>query len=273
MKYPTITSATNPHIRKIISEPEKGADSPVRSFLIEGPHLIEMALKAGENITEAFFTGPFSGKEEGAKMINRLASAAIKLVEVSDKVMQKLAGTVTPQGIAAVVSHRPAVLDELKSGPGPLLVVLDRIQDPGNLGTIIRTADAAGSDAVLLLPPSCDPFMQKTVRSTAGSIFNIPVVQTQPERLLPFLRDRGIRLAVTSLDARDSVYDADLDGPVALVFGNEAQGVSRQLRDAADISMKVPVPGGAESLNVASAAAVCIYEAVRQRSISGQKNN
>lgn len=265
MKCLRITSPANPHIREIISILRKRTATEERLFLIEGIHLIEMALLAGAGLKEVFFTSRFDSREEGIRLLNRLAPTGIKMIEVTEQVLNKLAGTETPQGIAAVVSFRPGLLADLKPGNRAFLVVLDRIQDPGNLGAIIRTSDAAGADAVLLLPPACDPFMEKTLRSTAGSIFNIPVIQTEIDALRTFLGETGIRLAVASADAGPSLYETDLTGPVALVFGNEAQGVSSEVREAAELSFRVPIIGKAESLNVASAAAVSIYEALRQR--------
>ncbi len=156
-------------------------------------------------------------------------------------------------------------LEDLRPVAPALIVVIDGVQDPGNLGAIIRTSDAAAADAVILLPGTCDAFMQKTIRSTAGSIFNIPVIHADLQALLQWLRLNEIKLAVTSLDSARTVFEERLEGPLALVFGNEAHGVSKEIRSAADLLLKIPIYGHAESLNVASAAAVCLYEAVRQR--------
>jgi TrmH family RNA methyltransferase len=265
MKCLRITSLANPHIREMLSILRRRSDTGDRFFLIEGMHLLEMALDADAAIKEVFFTAQFDSKEEGIRMLNRLAAGGIRLVEVTGQIMSRLTDTETPQGIAAVVRHQARGLGDLRLSSRPLLVVLDRIQDPGNLGTIIRTADAASADAVLLLPSTCDPFMQKTIRSTAGSIFNIPVIQAGLDELIAFMGEAGVKVAVASADAPSSLYETDLSGPVALVFGNEAQGVSSEMRQIADFAFRVPVPGKAESLNVATAAAVSIYEAIRQR--------
>lgn len=265
MKCLRITSPANPHLKEVISILRRRPEEGERFFLIEGTHLVEMALDAGAGIKEVFFTGQFDAKEEGIKLLNRIADQGIRMAEVTDQIVKKLTDTETPQGIAALVKIQTKSLGDLALSNTPLLIVLDRIQDPGNLGTIIRTADAAGADAVLLLPPTCDPFKQKTIRSTAGSIFTIPVIQTEMDELGAFLRAAGVKLAVASSDARDTLYETDLNIPLALVFGNEARGVSTEMRERAEIALRVPVHGKAESLNVASAVAVCIYEAVRQR--------
>ena len=266
MKTSRITSTANPHVKEVLSAVREKSSVGERLFLIEGIHLVEMALLSGAVMKEVFFTGPFDEKDEGARLLNRIGEKGITLAEVGEQVMSKLTATKTPQGIAALVSHEHARLTGLKTGGKPLLVILDRIQDPGNLGTIIRTADAAGADAIAILPSSCDPFSEKAVRSTAGSIFHIPIIRNSFDDLRVFLDERKIRLAVATADAPSSLYDTDLAGPVALVFGNEARGVSREVRESADLSFSIPIIGRAESLNVASAAAACLYEAARQRS-------
>jgi TrmH family RNA methyltransferase len=265
MKCLRIISLANPHIREMLSILRRRSETGDRFFLIEGIHLVEMALEAGAALKEVFFTGQFDSKEEGVRMLNRLAAGGIRLVEVTGQIMSRLTDTETPQGIVAVVRHQAKRLGDLTLSSRPLLVVLDRIQDPGNLGTIIRTSDAASVDAVLLLPSTCDPFMQKTIRSTAGSIFNIPVIQAGLDELAAFLRASGVKLGIASSDAHTTLFETDLKIPAALVFGNEAQGVSSEMRQIADFAFRVPISGKAESLNVATAAAVCVYEAFRQR--------
>ena len=208
----------------------------------------------------------FYQKRNGQQLLKRLSKHTKNIFEVSEHIIARLADTETTQGIIAVAACRSLSLEDLRPGAPALLVVVDGVQDPGNLGTIIRTSDAAAADAVVLLPGTCDAFMQKTVRSTAGSIFNIPVIDADLQALLQWLRLNKIKLAVTSLDSDKTIFEERLEGPLALVFGNEAHGVSEEIKSAADLLLKIPIFGHAESLNVAAAAAVCIYEAVRQRS-------
>jgi len=164
-----------------------------------------------------------------------------------------------------VVSCQPVKPGELALQQTALIVVIDEIQDPGNLGTIIRTADAAGTDAVFLLPGTCDAFMPKVIRATAGSIFHVPLVSAESDVLMAWLREKKILLAITAADAEEDIYSADLSVPLAIVFGNEARGVSSRMKKAADRSLRIPIFGKAESLNVATSAAICLYEVVRQR--------
>jgi TrmH family RNA methyltransferase len=269
MYCPKITSPSNPQIKEAVTIRESGRKKGRSTFLIEGLHLIESAIRAGAEIDRVFFTDTFSARREGREMLKTLAKTNRNMFEVAPRLLNKIADTETPQGVVAVVTFFPPPLDTLRLNDPPLLAVADGIQDPGNLGTIIRTSDAAGADGVVLLPGTCDPFMSKTVRATAGSIFNVPVVHTDRPELLEWMRDKRIHLAVTAADAPKSVFATDLDVPVAFVFGNEARGVSEPLHKAADLVVKIPIHGKAESLNVATSAAICLYEAVRQRKARG----
>ena len=152
MKCPRITSTSNPHIKETLNILKKrGRQMPV-PILIEGIHLIEMALNAGAAVDKVFFTAALAAKEEGRRMLEMLPRKRAGFFEVSDKVMDRLTDTESPQGIIAVVSYRPVQLDEVKTSDMPLVTVLDGVRDPGNVGTIIRTSDAAGADAVVILP-------------------------------------------------------------------------------------------------------------------------
>ena len=265
MRYPRITSTANRHIKDAIQIMEKRTKLRHTAFLVEGPHLLEMAANRGIQISEVYVTNAFLSKKEHRLFLHRMDRIAGEIFEVSDQVMARITDTGSPQGITAVVSCRPVKPGELTLRYPSLIVVIDGIQDPGNLGTIIRTADAAGADAVFLLPGTCDAFMPKVVRATAGSIFNIPVVSAEPDIFMAWLSEKKIVLAITAADAEADIYSADLSMPLAITFGNEACGVSSLLRKAADRSLRIPIFGKAESLNVATSAGICLYEIVRQR--------
>ncbi len=259
-----ITSSANKHIRDIIQIRETRAKFRHAAFLVEGPHPVEMALAAGVQIKEVFVTEAFINAKEHRTLLGKVTAA---IFEVSEQVLNKITDTETPQGIVALAGYTPGKLDALSLKENPLLVVLDAIQDPGNLGTIIRTADAAGADAVILLPGTCDAFMPKVIRATAGSLFNVPLLYAEPAALVEWLSKHKVPLAVTAADAGKTVFDTDLSRGIAIAFGNEAHGVSDQLRKAADRFLNIPILGKAESLNVGTSAAICLYEAVRQRKV------
>ena len=262
MPYQRITSVANAHIRELIRiKSGPSADA----FFIEGPHLINAALDAAVSVREVFFTAPFASSAEGEGLLLSLEKKTGRIFEVSDQVLKKLSDTEAPQGIIGLAAQPAVKLIQLSPGKSPLIVIIDGVQDPGNLGTIIRIADAAAADVVIVLPGSCEPYMPKVVRATAGSLFNIPVIREQTDACLSWLRAKGIALAVTAAGGSRSIFAAPLTGPLAFAFGSEARGVSPHLREAADFSLSIPIYGRAESLNVAAAAAVCLYEAARQR--------
>jgi RNA methyltransferase, TrmH family len=270
MIHKKITSLSNPLVGKAVDARlgRRGAGQNI--FLAEGPHLVGMAASSGFPIEEIFYTGSFIETEAGADLLDQLSctqAPAKAIVEVTEKILARISDTESPQGIVALVSYAPVALGDLLLKGEQLMAACDGIQDPGNLGTIIRVADAAGADAVVVLPGTCDPFSPKVVRATAGSIFNIPVIIAGRSDFTDYLSSRNIKLIVTDIRARKSLYQSDLTGPSAFAFGNEARGVSESLIGKAAESIRIPIRGKAESLNVAAAAAVCLYEAVRQRMI------
>ena len=205
----------------------------------------------------------------------RLAAADdVRVTLVTDRVAATLSDTVTPQGIVAVVRVlRPDLATVLAAGPR-LLAVLAGVSDPGNAGTVIRTADAVGADGVVATAGSVDPYGPKCVRASAGSLFHLPVVRDDAaERVLQAIRRAGLLVAATTLapDAEDLESPAirgRLSGPTAWVFGNEAHGVPDALAAAADVRVRIPLPGQAESLNLAAAAAICLYASAHAQRVA-----
>jgi TrmH family RNA methyltransferase len=272
MKFTKITSPTNPIIKEAIKIKEKHARYRHEAFLIEGIHLLEMAASSPDvEIKRVFSTEDFSANREGQRLLRKIGSRVKGqiskdiFIQASEQILHKLTDTETPQGIAAVVSYKTISLEGIKFKGIPFMVVCDGIQDPGNLGTIIRVSDAAGADAVVILAETCNAFMPKAIRATAGSIFNIQIVYSEAEVLLEYLNSRDIALYAADVRAEVSIYESDLKHPLAVAFGNEAHGVSHALLKRAKGLIKVPIIGRAESLNVAMAASVCLYEVVRQR--------
>ena len=266
MSPQVIISPANPLIKRALEIKERRGRHGGAALVIEGPHLVEMSLASPyASLKHVFFTEDFSSSREGRRLLNQLVETSVNLVETSKRVMEKLTDTETPQGIAAMLALKTFALDAVPFKAMPLLVVCDGIRDPGNIGTIIRAADAAGADAVLLTPGTCDVFMPKAIRASAGSIFTIPVLSTGVGELAGFLEERRMRLYAADVHASHSLYEADFRAPSAIAFGNEAQGIGAELLKKADLLFRIPVIGRAESLNVAMAASISLYEAVRQR--------
>ena len=198
-------------------------------------------------------------------MIKLMREKNIPLFCVTEPVIKKIADTDNPQGILAVCRMQQVKLESLFAS-GEMLLVLDRVGDPGNVGTILRTADAAGIGGVVLLEGCVDVYAPKTVRSTMGSLFHIPVFTGAKEELFVKAAKRaGYELLVTSLEGADNLYKANLRGRIAFVMGNEANGVTQSLMAAADKRVYIPMAGRAESLNVAMAAGIVMFEALRRK--------
>lgn len=229
-------------------------------FLAEGPNLVEAALVGGLAL-EVFATA-----EAELKHAELLTHAGVPVHRVSERAAKALSETVTPSGLVAVCTLPEADLADL-AAPRLVLVVVG-LGEPGNAGTMIRTAHAMGADAVVLTGNSVDPYNGKCLRSSAGSIFALPVItEPDPGVVLDALRAAGVQILATTLDGE---LDLDAAGdllaePTAWVFGPEAHGLSAELASGADHRVRIPMPGSAESLNVAAAAAICLYLSARSQ--------
>jgi len=265
-----IRSLQNPQVKAWASLlGKKGRDEAGR-FLVEGAHLVAEALRSGFEVTEVLYVPGSPAAEEVSAAADRARTAV--WVPVAEQVMEKVTDARTPQGVAAVVKQREMTLDELFQGSRPsarrAYVAVDAVQDPGNLGTILRSADAAGAQAVLIGAGTADVYNPKTIRSTMGSLFHIPFVACDLAEALRLAKAAGVRVVGTSLAATRSCYEAELGDAVCFLVGNEGAGVSPRLQALADDSVIIPMRGGAESLNVAMATTVLLYEALRQREYS-----
>lgn len=258
-----ITSRQNLRILEARKLAERKERRQQGRFLVEGIKLLEMALQADARPRSAFVC--FEQLiPAAASLPARLQAAGAEILSVSPSVMQALAEREAAEGLVATFDLFEAGLDDLRLAGGDLVVVLDRLQDPGNLGTLIRTADAVGAAGVVLVEPCVDPFDPKVVRGSMGSLFHVPLVRTADVAgLFAFLHRRGLR--VVAADAQRGVDWGDglwHDG-VALVLGNEARGLSADLHPHVDVWARLPIAGHAESLNVAVAGGVLMYAWLR----------
>ena len=266
METRRITAATHPIIKQAAELARRRRKGEEGLFLAEGPHLVMEAVTATVPIRWLFFSPAYRQSAAGERLLAQLSrQSRAELIEVPESLLRKISDTENPQGIAAVLVFSEPPLNALQVRDPALLAICDAIGDPGNLGTIIRIADAAAADAVILLPGCCDPLAPKVVRATAGSLFHLPVLRAGPDELLEFLQTRGIALLATDLKGERSLYEADLRESCALLIGNEARGTSPFFLERAQLRVKIPMPGKAESLNAAVSAALCLFEAVRQR--------
>ena len=237
-----------------------------RAFLAEGPQAVAEAFHCGAQVTDLFVTVP--ARTRHGDLVAAIATAGIPVHVVSGEVMDELAQTVTPQGLLAVCGFVDVPLADVARAKPALVALLANVRDPGNAGTVLRTADAAGAHAVVFADASVDPYNGKCVRASAGSLFHLPVVAgTRLEEAVVTLREAGLRIVAADGRAGRSLDDpgvqARLAGPTAWMFGNEAWGLPPELVALADEPVAVPIYGRAESLNLAAAAAVCLYASAR----------
>lgn len=266
--YEQITSIQNPQVKTWASLLTRKGRERTGCFLIEGAHLVTEALRSGMNVDTVIFVPDSPAVmelEAGEYGPGRLAGQ-VRWSAVADAVLAKITDSVTPQGVAAVVRIPESNAADLLARGG-IFIAVDAVQDPGNVGTIIRSADAVGATAVWLGTGTVDVYNPKAVRATMGSLFHVPIVSGPLDDLFAQSKQAGVRVVATSLAASRTCYKADLGtGAVCILVGNEGAGVAPQWIAAADETVIVPIPGKAESLNVAMAATVLLYEALRQRS-------
>ncbi len=257
-----LTGLQNPVVKAAAELKQKKYRTQNGLYLAEGLRTAEEAV-AYKAVETLFYVA--TDDDRTMRLLEDAAMQNIKLVCVNENVMKKIADTETPQGIIAVCKMRQPKLENLLAS-GKMLLVLDRVGDPGNIGTMLRTADAAGIGGLVLLKGCADIYAPKTVRSSMGSLFHIPVLSGVSEQeFVSTAKKEGYDLLVTCLDGADNLYKADLSGRIAFVMGNEAGGVSETLLEKADKRVYIPMAGRAESLNVAMAAGIVMFEALRRK--------
>ena len=260
-----MTSVKNARVKNWASLKQKKFREQSGLYLAEGLRLVEEAVESGAPIEDILISGEIgSGKFD--RIINGAAASGARLYEVNDMIIEHVADTKTPQGVVAVVRKTEGdPYAFIANKERPLFLVLDGLQDPGNLGTMIRTADAVGATGVFVGANSVDLYNPKVVRATMGSLYHLPVFQLDLIDLLPKLKESGAKVIGTAVEEAQPVFQEDLSGAVALVIGSEAHGVSDAVRALTDANVMLPMPGKAESLNAAIASSVNLYEAIRQR--------
>ena len=275
MNWERIESETNKKIKLISSLRLKKYRDKEGRFIAEGIRLAEMAAQAMDWEAELCLVTPQAAAQERVQAIlTVLQQRNCPVYEVSEALYKKAAHTVEPQGIMLLLKMKKADLERAAAGEEiPLLAVADGLQDPGNAGTIIRSADAAGCTGVIFLENSVDVFSDKVVRSTMGSLFHLPVIANVTARdFVDFCHQHCIRILAAALEPEAKYhFTLDYTGPSALVFGNEGKGISAELLQAADEKLYIPMAGQAESLNAAMAASVVMFEALRQRMQAASK--
>lgn len=256
-----VTSLTNPVVKDIRALAMKKFRDQQNAFMAEGLKLVIDALDLGWTIRTLVFAKSQRGNQAVEKVAARAVAAGALVLEVSEKVLGAITRRDNPQMVLGVFEQRWTTLKQIRPAGDDVWVALDRVRDPGNLGTILRTVDAAGASGVILVGETTDPFSVETVRATMGSIFAVPVAKVGAEAFLAWRKTTGARFVGTHLKGSVDYRTVDYaKGPQVLIMGNEQQGLPAELADACDTLIRIPQAGRADSLNLAVATGVALYE-------------
>ncbi len=258
-----ITSLQNPRVKQAVKLRQKRERDQTKTFLIEGYRELSRAIQAKVPVLTLFYSPDhFLGTNETALLQN------VDALEVSKEVFEKMSYRDRPDGLLAIAKQTPKSLADLNlpKGRPPFFLIAEAIEKPGNLGTILRSSDAAGVDALLVCDRCTDIYNPNVVRASVGTLFTVPVLEVTSDEAITWLEREGIPIVATSPDAKERYTDANLAGPVAIAMGTEQLGLSKKWMDAASFQVSIPMCGVADSLNVASATTLLLYEVLRQRS-------
>lgn len=255
-----IQSVHNPKVKAWYQLQNKKGREQSKSFMIEGFKLVEEALSSKQEIEYIISE---EDKDLPKSINDYMEKLDIPMVQVSKPVIEKLSETQAPQGILAIIKQQSLNLEQVISSKFDFFLLIDQIQDPGNLGTIIRSADAAGVDAIILGYGTVDIYNQKVIRSAMGSIFHLPILNADLDSSIRSLKEHGVKVIGTSPYADRNYFDVNLKDKIAIIVGNESKGLSEERMEQVDEMVNIPLIGQAESLNVAMATTLVLYERVR----------
>jgi TrmH family RNA methyltransferase len=263
-----LSSTANPRVKAALRLRDRRERDRTGLTLVDGAREARRAIEAGVAIVEAFVCEPQADSDDARSVLKMLARGR-GWTAVSQMVSERLAFGDRADGIVVVIRSPVRSLESLDLPPDPLLVVVEGVEKPGNLGAILRSADGAGASAVIAADPRTDLFNPNVIRASLGTIFVRPVVRATSDETIAWLRDRAIRIVAARVDGPILYTEADLAGAVAIVLGSEAAGLTDAWSSAREIEVSLPMLGMADSLNVSAAAAVLLYEALRQRRVAG----
>ena len=286
MRTETITSAQNPKIKNLLLLQEKSkARKEQGLFVVEGRRELEHCIEAGYTVRTLFVCPEVAGVSAAfdsagnyfsgwdpknqfpaTSLFHHLTRAeAPSVIEIPEQLYRKVAYREGTEGIIAEVECKSLTLEELQLPENPLVVVLESVEKPGNLGAVLRSADAAGADAVLICDPLTDLYNPNLIRASIGAVFTVPTVAVSSREAIGFLKAKGIQILTAQLQDSSLYYDVDMRRGTALVMGTEATGLTQAWRQAADAHIRIPMLGRLDSLNVSVSTAILLFEAVRQR--------
>lgn len=268
-----ITSLQNTKIKRLIALQQKSSERRKTDlFIVEGIREMRHCLDAGFKIDTLFLCPDILQGHSEADSLYELYQMSASL-QVTKEVYDKMAYRGGSEGVMAIVKARRKTLQDLQLSAAPLIVVLESVEKPGNLGAVLRSADAAAADAVIVCDPLTDLYNPNLIRSSIGSAFTVPLVACSSEECITFLKTNGIRILTAQLQDSRLYYDTDMTCGTALVMGTEATGLTHRWRVAADAHIRIPMLGRLDSLNVSVSAAILLFEAVRQRNATAAPKN
>ena len=257
MSETVISSAQNQKVKRLLLLQQKSSERRKTGlFVVEGRRELQHCVDAGYEVETVFAAYP---------QADDFAARFSHVEWVTPAVYERMAYRGSTEGVIAIVKSRTQTLDDLRLSDNPLVVVLESVEKPGNLGAILRSADAAHADAVIVCDPLTDLYNPNLIRSSIGAIFTVPCVACSSEACIRFLKAHGIRILTAQLQDSHLYYDTDMTGGTALVMGTEDTGLTPQWRQAADAHIRIPMQGRLDSLNVSVSTAILLFEAVRQR--------
>ncbi|HOM01667.1 MAG TPA: 23S rRNA (guanosine(2251)-2'-O)-methyltransferase RlmB [Acetivibrio sp.] len=259
-----ISSVQNPVIKEIKSLKQKKYREEKNMFFIEGIRFMEEALKEEVQIHKILVSDKLGDTNSGREILDKVNSGGYSVFALPHKLFTEISDTQNPQGILAVLGIKNYSIEDVWDAKN-FFIVLDSIQDPGNMGTIIRTADAVGATGVIVSKGCVDVYNPKVLRSTMGSIFHVPICLSEDIiETMESMKKRGVTICASHLEGNCDYFDLEYNKNIAIVIGNEANGISENIKNYADILVRIPMPGRAESLNASVAAGILMYEILRK---------
>ncbi|MGK0456188.1 MAG: TrmH family RNA methyltransferase [Zhongshania aliphaticivorans] len=266
MEETYIQSRQNDQIKNLVKLRERKHRDRQECFLVEGLRELSHALNSNYNLETIYYCPEYFPTDQHTQLIHEIRGKENPLlVRVSEEAFNKATYREGPDGIIAVARQQAHSIHELDLSPSPLLLILEGIEKPGNLGAILRSADGAGADAVILVDCLLDLYNPNAIRASQGMLFSVPIVCTEQAYLAEWLSDNKIQSLATTPDTSQLHWDVDYKAPTAFLFGSESSGLSEFWLNQATQNIRIPMAGKADSLNVSAAAAICLYEAGRQR--------
>ena len=270
MEENKISSLQNTKVKQLVALQQKSSERRKQGvFVVEGIRELQHCLNAGYTINSIFFCPELT--DTGA--LSSLLSESIASYEVSPEVYEKIAYRGSTEGVIATVQSKQLALKDLHLSKQPLLIVLESVEKPGNLGAILRSADAAGADAVIICDPLTDLYNPNLIRSSIGAIFSVPCIACSSDDCINFLKQNNINILTAQLQDSKLYYDTDMTCGTAIIMGTESTGLTDVWRKAADAHIRIPMLGQLDSLNVSVSAAILLFEAVRQRKIETSQSS